>query len=73
MIAAKFQEVFTCFLAGPGDHGRHGKRARPGSGTAQFSCATLAISGIINLVKAATHPFKHPGRHELLASLPSLL
>jgi uncharacterized damage-inducible protein DinB len=30
----------------------------------------MAIFGIINLVKAATHPSKHPGGHELLASFP---
>jgi hypothetical protein len=31
------------------------------------------ISGIINLVKVATHPSKHSGGHELLASFPPLL
>jgi hypothetical protein len=32
--------------------------------------ACRAISGIINLVNAATHPSKHAAGHELLASFP---
>lgn len=39
----------------------------------QWRKAVHTISEIINLIKAATHPSKHPGGHEMLASLPSLL
>ncbi len=74
----KFLEVFTCFLAGLGDHGRHGKGPRQdgqerAGDQLTFHARPMVISGIINLVKAATHPSKHPGGHELLASFPPLL